>query len=736
MRKITIVLTILLFSLVTIHLSATNVSGLISTNTTWTKGNSPYIVTNNILVNTGVTLTIDPGVTIKFDTLKSMQIDGELLAQGTSSNKITFTSNTTQTAGAWGYIYFSDVSTDAAFDIHGAYVSGSILEYCTIQYAGGANVTDNGALRLNAAYPFINYCTITENNATGIHAYNLTGMLKISNCSINHNISPYTGGSSNGGGIYIIGNGNSNTLITGNTISNNTASSGGGIEEDGGGGTCVISNNIISYNTGTSTGGGIEGNNKSTIANNIIMNNTTNIPLTGCEGGGIDVGSSSVSDNLIINNSAGRNGGGIINDGITSHNVIADNSSIGLGGGVYNLYYCTILNNHIIRNTAVDGAGVHTGGQDIEHNTIVNNRNTNLNNLQNTSLYILGNPQIDSNNIFNNSTFYELYNSNVQGTPNLAATNNWWGTADDGSIQTKIYDWFDDNTLGIVNYSPFLITPDTLAPVSPPANVSKTNIGGGQVKITWDKNPESDIAGYHVYYGGFTGYSFTNMINVAGKAVTSYILTGVPVTDTIAVTAYDRTYNIANELDSTITNDNMTNGNESWFTYAKAPCNSITLTMSANDASCSTCNDGKATATVSLGLSPYTYSWNTSPAQVSSTAVNLLPGTYIVTITDANGCSLIDSAAVSFPNGIKETKSSTIAIYPNPASDIITLNIDNINNAGLTLNIYNVIGTLVKSETLGQNQRQINIADLPNGVYFATIKSNNTRKTEKLIIQR
>ena len=45
----------------------TNVSGVISANTTWTKANSPYIVNSNLLINSGVTLTIDPGVVVKFD---------------------------------------------------------------------------------------------------------------------------------------------------------------------------------------------------------------------------------------------------------------------------------------------------------------------------------------------------------------------------------------------------------------------------------------------------------------------------------------------------------------------------------------------------------------------------------------------------------------------------------------------------------------------------------------------
>ena len=75
-------------------------------------------------------------------------------------------------------------------------------------------------------------------------------------------------------------------------------------------------------------------------------------------------------------------------------------------------------------------------------------------------------------------------------------------------------------------------------------------------------------------------------------------------------------------------------------------------------------------------------------------------------------------------------------LYPIPAFDIITLNIDNRNNDDLTLNIYNVTGTLVKSEMLKQNQRQINIVDLSNGIYMVEVKTKKWTEKQKLIIQK
>jgi len=77
-----------------------------------------------------------------------------------------------------------------------------------------------------------------------------------------------------------------------------------------------------------------------------------------------------------------------------------------------------------------------------------------------------------------------------------------------------------------------------------------------------------------------------------------------------------------------------------------------------------------------------------------------------------------------------------VEIYPNPASDFVTLVIERNSNADLLLNIYNIMGSLVKTEMLKQNQQQINIGDLSNGIYIVEIKSKGLAGTQKLIIKR
>ena len=39
-----------------------------------------------------------------------------------------------------------------------------------------------------------------------------------------------------------------------------------------------------------------------------------------------------------------------------------------------------------------------------------------------------------------------------------------WGTADDATIQSLIYDWFDQSSLGVLDYAPFLTQSNGSAP--------------------------------------------------------------------------------------------------------------------------------------------------------------------------------------------------------------------------------------------------------------------------------
>ncbi len=127
----------LLFSITSLH-AQTNVSGGIYTNTTWTLANSPYIVVDTVVVFPGVTLTIEPGVVVKFENDKQLEIrQATINAIGTSTDSITFTSNTGTTPGSYYGIY-----------LHNGQYAG--FKYCNFYFAANAirgNVNDSLTVR-------------------------------------------------------------------------------------------------------------------------------------------------------------------------------------------------------------------------------------------------------------------------------------------------------------------------------------------------------------------------------------------------------------------------------------------------------------------------------------------------------------------------------------------------------------------------------------------------------------
>lgn len=105
----------------------TNVTSNITSDTTWTLANSPYDVLNDISVVEDVTLTIEPGVTVRFANHARLDVRGTLLASGTADNRITFTGSTAQ-KGWWENLAIQGTSIEPN--------TGSVLDYVTLEYGG------------------------------------------------------------------------------------------------------------------------------------------------------------------------------------------------------------------------------------------------------------------------------------------------------------------------------------------------------------------------------------------------------------------------------------------------------------------------------------------------------------------------------------------------------------------------------------------------------------------------
>ncbi len=76
----------------------------------------------------------------------------------------------------------------------------------------------------------------------------------------------------------------------------------------------------------------------------------------------------------------------------------------------------------------------------------------------------------------------------------------------------------------------------------------------------------------------------------------------------------------------------------------------LALTGTVSNATCSTLTNGSINTTVTGGSAPYTYTW-TGPSNIGNIAdpVNILPGNYTVTVTDAFGCNNVQNFQVQSP---------------------------------------------------------------------------------------
>ncbi len=212
----------------------TEVSGNITEDTTWTLANSPYIVTETVQVLEDVTLTIEPGVVVRFNEGIGLNIGGKLIARGTQTNIINFTANQDSN---WGGIKFFSSSIDAVFNENGNYESGSIVEYSIIEKAGFYSIATGKrrAVVINNASPFINKNTINNNLYEAV--YVMQSLAQITNNIISNNT----------GGITIIYN---SPTIKNNEIFNNDNS---GIYFYNGANPIISLNSIYSNNYGIST---------------------------------------------------------------------------------------------------------------------------------------------------------------------------------------------------------------------------------------------------------------------------------------------------------------------------------------------------------------------------------------------------------------------------------------------------------------------------------------------------
>ena len=303
----------------------------------WTKTGSPIRVEGDITIPDGETLTIEAGATVEFLGHYPLNVQGQILAEGTEEEPIRFWRD--DTLGFYDFTNSEGVWGGIRFDRTPATNPASWINHCDVAFGKALHVGDAG-----------DGC-----GGGGIYARQIDSLM-ITNSIIHHNmaIGPIPSEYGWGGGIAIYDG--SDPLIKNNIIEHNLARHLIWDNYGSGAGLMIHQNcdpevhgNVIRYNrcTDASGGLGIWEYSDPYICNNLIYEN--------------------VAQSFVPTSDAGAGAGvGIGWDcwPVFMNNTIVDNFSQATGGGFYiNGGHATIINTIIANNTSDNAWG--EGGDNI-----------------------------------------------------------------------------------------------------------------------------------------------------------------------------------------------------------------------------------------------------------------------------------------------------------------------------------------------------------------------------------
>ncbi len=302
----------------------------------WNLAGSPYIIHGNVEIIKGESLTIEPGVIVKFAKGKELESFGSLKAIGTENNPIVFTSDqTTPAPGDWYGIDFFSGSSD------------SELNNCVVEYANkGIYCTQS---------PDIVSCTVQNNSEEGIRIVAIASGCddsfagpNISGCTIQNNSGvgiAYYGSGSSMWGCTISKTGRVAGNLTGCIIKRNRSYGVSIIADD-------VFNDMFSH----------KGIAEPTIKQNQIILNTES---------GIYINADRTSIELYDNQISQNGGSGVhCEAGNGNVSIVGNTISGNAERGIYNIFEDTYVADNLISGNTLNGVEtvhVDTFGGNILH---------------------------------------------------------------------------------------------------------------------------------------------------------------------------------------------------------------------------------------------------------------------------------------------------------------------------------------------------------------------------------
>jgi Calcineurin-like phosphoesterase/Secretion system C-terminal sorting domain/Purple acid Phosphatase, N-terminal domain len=165
---------------------------------------------------------------------------------------------------------------------------------------------------------------------------------------------------------------------------------------------------------------------------------------------------------------------------------------------------------------------------------------------------------------------------------------------------------------------------------------------------------------------------------------------------------------------------------KTWTAY-----NANFTTTAASGAAAS---DGSASIAVTGPRAPYTYTWSTGAT--TPTVTNLAPGSYTVTVTDANGCIHTETTTIGVFVGMADAMAAQMQIYPNPFQHSCRIDFVNPGHQSCRLQVLSIDGKEVRHvEGIRSSSISLEADDLKPGIYLVQITGSSIRYTGKIVLR-
>jgi subtilisin-like proprotein convertase family protein len=153
------------------------------------------------------------------------------------------------------------------------------------------------------------------------------------------------------------------------------------------------------------------------------------------------------------------------------------------------------------------------------------------------------------------------------------------------------------------------------------------------------------------------------------------------------------------------------------------------------NATCATCTEGYVNIVLNWSNS-YTYAW--SNGATTQDISGLIPGTYSVTVTSAEGCDTTMTFVVLNTASVEELSEEefSLHVYPNPAKGVFKLDVVLPSSGLAEVIVTDAMGKILERQDLVQSGTiQFSTISMSQGVYFVNLRYGDQNIMRRLIVE-